>query len=447
MNCHHVFPDLARLEKTFHQELVVIGVHSAKFPNERETENIRKAVLRHGIAHPVVNDADMAIWKRYGVRGWPTLMLVDPEGVVVGYVSGEGNHDLLAETIRETIAAAERKGTLSRRPVLFPRDREPERPLLFPGKVHATADRLFVSDTAHHRIVVADHTGKVLDRIGSGTEGFADGAFADARFRYPQGLHASGGKLWVADTENHRIREADLAERTVRTLAGTGEQVHTRDGGPALETPLNSPWDVVPAGSLLYVAMAGQHQVWTLDLARGVAAPWAGDGRETLEDGSRAEASFNQPSGLALGEGTLYVADAEVSGIRAVATGPGGRVRTLVGAGLFEFGDRDGVRDEVRMQHVLHVALDPAGKRLFVADSYNHKVKTLDLERGRGATCLGDGTPGATDDPPRLFEPGGLAVAGGRLFIADTNNHAVRVTDLATGKLSTLAFAGLGPPR
>jgi len=91
INCMHVIPELKRLEKGYPTELVVIGVHSAKFSNERLTDNIRQAILRYEIGHPVVNDKEMQIWRSYAVRSWPTLVLVDPEGYVIGAYSGEGN--------------------------------------------------------------------------------------------------------------------------------------------------------------------------------------------------------------------------------------------------------------------------------------------------------------------------------------------------------------------
>src|SRR3712207_3570738 len=84
VNCMHVIPDLKRLEEKYRKQLVVIGVHSAKFENEKETENIRRIVLRYGLEHPVVNDADFRIWKSYAVRAWPTQVLIDPADYVVG---------------------------------------------------------------------------------------------------------------------------------------------------------------------------------------------------------------------------------------------------------------------------------------------------------------------------------------------------------------------------
>src|SRR5213594_2479611 len=104
INCMHIIPDLKKLERKYPNELVVIGVHSAKFENEKNTENIRRIVLRYEIEHPIVNDADFAIWRAYAVDAWPTRFLIDPAGYVIGKLSGEGGYEALDQVIGETIA-------------------------------------------------------------------------------------------------------------------------------------------------------------------------------------------------------------------------------------------------------------------------------------------------------------------------------------------------------
>ena len=455
VNCMHVIPDLKRLEEKYPAELVVIGVHSAKFENEKETENIRRIVLRYGLEHPVVNDADFRIWNSYAVRAWPTQVLIDPAGYVVGQVAGEGHYAVLDGAIGELVAEAKKRGTLDARPLKFALERAKtgDLPLAFPGKILADekGDRLFVADSNHNRVVVTKLDGTFLYAIGSGARGRRDGAFDAASFDNPQGLALDGETLYVADTRNHLLRRVDLKGRTVETAAGTGAQ--SRDygarGGPALTTPLSSPWDLALAGRSLYIAMAGPHQIWKLDLDARQVSLYAGTGREARSDGKRLgefqdpeAATFAQPSGVAFGDSTLYVADSESNIVRAVA---GEEVRTLAGGDLFEFGDRDGAGDEVRFQHPLGLAL--AGGRLFVADTYNHKLKVLDPRSGRVSTFAGTGKPGQTDGArPEFYEPGGLSAARGRLYVADTNNHAVRVVDLATKQTTTLRLQGLQPP-
>jgi DNA-binding beta-propeller fold protein YncE len=307
---------------------------------------------------------------------------------------------------------------------------------------------LFISDSNHHRVLITTLDGRVTEVIGSGAFGWADGAFEDARFYRPQGVALDAARrdvLYIADTENHRVRAADLTTRRVTTIAGTGRQVpYGGMGGATLETSLSSPWDLACAGRLLFVAMAGTHQIWMIDLDRGLAMPYAGSGREARADGAIDDAAFAQPSGLALAGATLYVADAESNVIRAIALPPENRVRTIAGGDLFEFGDADGVGDAARLQHPLGVAWD-AG-RLYVADTYNHRIKVLDPVTRRMTAWAGDGEAGASDgaaDRARFYEPGGLSAGAGALYVADTNNHKIRRIDHATRIITTVPVSGV----
>lgn len=432
INCQHVIPELKALEAKYPAELVVIGVHSAKFDNERDTENIRQSILRHEIAHPVVNDADFRIWRSYAVRAWPTLVLIAPDGRIALVVSGEGNGPVLDRAIRVLV---ERFGDrLDSAPLELSPETAETGLLRFPGKIHASDAGLAIADTGHNRILLADFDGRVTDVIGSGAAGSRDGRFEEAEFDHPQGVLRAGGVLYVADTENHLVRRVDVAARRVETIAGTGRQGGRIAGSaPALETPLNSPWDLAVDGSQLYLAMAGAHQIWTLDLERRTVSLLAGDGRENIRDGSLGSAQFAQPSGLSLRDGFLYVADSEVSAVRRIDLGRR-RVETLVGEGLFEFGDRDGASRQARLAHGLGV--HAADGVVYVADTYNHKIKKLDPARGQIETLSGTGEPGDRDgSSAEWYEPGGLWAHAGTLYVADTNNHAVKALDPASGRV------------
>ena len=318
INCMHMLPDLARLEKKYANELVVIGVHSAKFDNEKDSDSIRKAILRYEISHPVVNDAHMTIWNAYEISSWPTLVLIDPEGNLVARGSGEGLYDALDLNIQRLIKEFREKKTLNEKPMHFELARFSETadsPLFFPGKVLADAagKRLFIADSTHHRIVITDLDGKKIAVAGIGRAGADDGGFDKATFNDPQGMALDGDTLYVADRKNNLIRALDLKAKTVKTVAGTGEQGDDRAyDGPALKAALNSPWDLLLHDGQLYIAMAGLHQIWKMDLAKGTIALYAGTGIENIRDGSLASACFAQPSGLATDGKTLFVADSEV---------------------------------------------------------------------------------------------------------------------------------------
>lgn len=449
INCIHIIPDLKKLEAKYPNELVVIGVHSAKFTNEKESDNIRRIILRYGIEHPVVNDSDFRIWRSYGVRAWPTQVLINPDGYVAGVVSGEGHYEALDKAIGALIADFSQKGKIDKVPIALALEKfkAPDTSLSFPGKIIAgmigSSPRLFISDSNHHRIVIADMDGNMVDIIGSGEIGKNDGAYDKATFNKPQGLSLDGKYLYVADTENHIIRRVDLSAKTVKTIAGTGQQARSYgNGGKALQNPINSPWDLIVIKNKLYIAMAGPHQIWVMDLSNDSIKPYAGSGREGIDDGPLMEATMAQPSGITTDGKKLYVADSEASAIRSVDLNEKGQVGTVVGLGLFEFGDKDGQGRDVRLQHPLGV-LYYKGK-LYVADTYNHKIKIVDPEKKTSQTFLGTGNPGNTDGAsPKFYEPGGLAIYGNKLYIADTNNHSIRVADLNTKSVQTLEIKGL----
>ncbi len=474
INCLHVLEDLKALEHKYEgRPVVVIGVHSPKFTTEESPESVRQAVQRHGITHPVVVDIGRKTWDAYAVKGWPTLVLVDPRGYILARIAGEGTLERLDGAIAQALEIFEQANTLGDKPLPVQFDASmPEEllalPLLFPGKVHAdeASGALYIADTGHHRIIRATLDGAESLVIGSGEPGRVDGEFAIARFRAPQGLalDAARNELYVADTGNHLIRRIDLESGRVTTVAGNGEigRAQTPEG-PALNTPLNSPWDLALHKGKLYIAMAGPHQIWVYDPTADTVGVFAGTGGEGRADGPVAQAAFAQPSGLTGDGSRLYVADSEISAIRMLDFEPGPstsrdgkggpRVKTLAGDDLFQFGDRDGRGDLARLQHPLGVAWVPVGVpgggSVYVADTFNHKIRRLDPAMRELTTFAGKNVPGSEDGPPlmaRFREPGGISYAKGKLFVADTNNHRIRTVELPSGTVKTLTIKDLCAP-
>lgn len=448
----HVLPQLRRLEEQNPTELVVIGVHSGKFWAERVTSNIRQAVLRLRVQHPVVNDRFFRTWRSYAVNAWPTVVLVDPEGYIVDIHPGELFADDYSPILDRVINEFEKRGTLDHRPMQFEPEAaaEPPRPLSFPAKVIGDGRRLFIADTNHDRIVVVllgdgGLSGSVEAVIGRGSPALIDGDFGRAAFNRPHGMALLGNTLYVADTENHAVRAIDLDRGRVDTVAGTGDQARgARIAGYATKVPLSSPWDLAIRGRGLYVAMAGTHQIWRLDLATSEIRPYAGTGAEEVVDGPRSTAALAQPSGLTLVDERLYFADAESSAIRSVDLPPGSEVATIVGTGLFDFGDQDGIGDEALLQHPQGLAWH--GGQLYVADTYNNKIKAVDPVSRVVRTFVGSGEAGLRDGAdPLFFEPGGIAASDGRLYVADTNNHVIRVLDPSNRTAATVQITGLEP--
>ncbi|MGM0360573.1 NHL domain-containing thioredoxin family protein [Streptomyces griseoaurantiacus] len=414
INCLHVLDELRELEEKHRDTVVIIGVHSPKFVHEAEHQAVVDAVERYGVEHPVLDDPELATWKQYAVRAWPTLVVIDPEGYVVAQHAGEGHAHAIEKLVEELEAEHEAKGTLRRGdgPYVAP---EPEPTTLrFPGKaLLLPSGNLLVSDTTRHQLVelAADGESEVR-RIGSGARGFADGTAEAAAFSEPQGLALlEDGSVVVADTVNHALRRLDVATGGVTTLAGTGRQwwQGSPTSGPAREVDLSSPWDVAVFGGRVWMAMAGVHQLWTYDPASETVAVAAGTTNEGLVDGPGAEAWFAQPSGLAAAGERLWLADSETSALRWVDTE--GAVHTAVGTGLFDFGHRDGAAEQALLQHPLGVTPLPDGS-VAVSDTYNHALRRFDPATGEVTTL-------ATD----LREPSDAVVVGEDIVVVESARH------------------------
>ncbi len=424
INCQHVLPDLERLEEEFAEELVVIGVHSAKFEGEKLNNTIRKAILKFGIKHPVVNDADYSIWNQYAVKAWPTLVLIDPSGKIVFTKSGEGVY----RSFQPQIAALVQKHqkNINRKPITLRLEQESSSsPLRFPSKmIYDGKEFFYIADSGNHRILKVGKAGNIVETIGIGRKGFENGSFAEASFAEPQGLALYGDLLYIADTKNNAIRVADLQQRRVSTVAGDGK-THYYKAEQAWDEPVqpNSPWDLLLHQGALYIANAGNHQILRMDLATQKIYRFAGSGREALQNGSLREAGFNQPSGLAAYGDMLFVADPEASAIRQIDLRKG-EVSTLLGKGLFDFGDRDGAADQALLQHSLGIHYYEGN--LYIADTYNHKIKKFDLEKQRVSTLVAG----------FLDEPNDMLLLDGVLWVSDTHHHQILKIDLKSSEKS-----------
>ena len=417
---------MRELEQRFPESVAVVGVHSGKYIAERDTSRIRDASIRLGATHPVLNDRQFRVWRAYAVRAWPTLVAIDPRGAVVGMSAGEFTADGVTPFVERVLAAARADGSLREGSLHFPAEAPSIAPgaLAFPGKIAVDGERIAVADSGHHRILVGrlDEGGArmhVERVVGSGREGFED---ADvAAFRYPQGLVYRDDVLYVADAGNHAVRAIALGSGATRTVAGTGGQLRTmRDRAAGA---MSSPWDLALDGDTLHVAMAGIHQLWTIDLRDGTVTHRTGSGAEELHDGLHAEAALAQTMGLARAGDTLVAADAESSAIREVDLAASGGVRTIVGTGLFDFGDVDGIGDTVRLQHPQGIAVAPDG-RLLVCDTYNDSLRWLDPAERRVTTWVRG-----------LHEPGGIAIGARGAYVADTNAHRIVVADWSSAEV------------
>lgn len=432
INCVHMLPAEHQLEQHFGTRLVIIGIDSPKFTASSTRPGLESFIERYQLKHPIVLDPKSSLWNAYGVQAWPTLILIGPDGRIRGSFIGEQTFEQLAGPIQAALVGAPPASSLNPLPLKAMTMRQGA--LATPGGIAVSPTQVAVADSAHHRIVITDHAGKLQAVVGNGCSGNADGEYAHAEFVRPQGLTFHDGSLYVADTEGQTIRRIDLAKSMVTTLAGNGRRgFDVRGDKPARQATLNSPWDVAWSGGKLYISMAGNHQIWRYDPANDSIGAWAGTGAEGLMDGARGEAEFAQPSGLSVHGNTLYDVDPESSSIRAIAL-PGGSVQTLAGKGLFDFGMRNGSTGHALLQHPEGIVWHDGS--LYIADTFNNALRQLNLTNHEITTVAGS-----------LNRPLAIAVLSpDTLLVAEGDGNRIDAVHLPDGKITPWPIAGLKAP-
>jgi thiol-disulfide isomerase/thioredoxin len=441
VNCHHVLAELRPVEEKFKDVLTVVGVHSPKFEYEKLPESVAAAIDRHEIHHPVLNDPNMTTWQSYGVRAWPTWVLVDPKGEIIATYSGEGHAHALEALLEKLVPEYEASGDLVKGAGLYKPPAPSSLALKQPGKIVAIpaayrgllgGAELLVSNSGAHNLIglIAANLLDPVVTIGKGVRGSGDGSFDSASFAEPYGAVfiegelalKVGAHLLVADTANHLIRAINLESKKVFTIAGTGAQWMQADAttGPALETNMSTPWDIEVFENQLLIAMAGEHRIWNYDFQTKSLGIYAGTTNEGLVDGTLTDAWFAQPSALAKSKitaGKIWLIDAETSALRSMQNG---KISSQIGKGLFDFGHVDGPADQALLQHPLGLIELPDGN-LLIADTYNRAIRKYSPTTNSVSTIARD-----------LSEPSDLEL------IETTDGPKLAIVEAAANKITLL---------
>ena len=428
-NCLQSQADLQYLEKKYSDGLVVVGIHSPKFAHERETASINKAITRQRVQHPVINDAKYDLWKRFRIKSWPSLIVIDTDGYILGVLSGPGRRQQIDGLIHKQLTYADLKNTRDRTPFTLTEHPDSLQTLNYPGRVLAEDDRLYISDSGHHRVLECTQEGKILRCFGTKRKGFLDGALEDASFNNPQGLAKLGDYLYVADSGNHAIRRIQLQNGEVQTVIGDGRQgfVTNQDYADPSIAQLNYPWGLHVHDGSLYISMAGSHQLWRWNLSMNQLSPFTGNGQEGMHDGVANTTMFAQPSGISSADDKLFVADASSSSIRSISM-PDVGVSTLVGQGLHDYGNQDGPARMAKLQHPMDLAYDRKRDLIWICDTYNNKLKYFRMA-ARDVKSL---------DLVGLDEPEGMSLDGDFLWVVNTNQHKITRLDLVNGNADVI---------
>jgi DNA-binding beta-propeller fold protein YncE len=428
--CRQQIADLDYLGNRYRKDLVILGIHSPRYPGEAGVVHLRQSIDKYHVAYPMAHDPELKLWHAYGMKNRPTQVLIDRDGYIVGSLSGGGKRDRLEQVIRYQCGKRSRIPPRVARPSLARQAAAVSGTLCFPGRLVVSGSKLFIADSGHNRILVVSRSGVVLRQYGSESEGLFDGKGDSAAFNNPQGMVLVDDFLYVADAGNHAIRRINIRTDDVDTIAGNGKvgvaspRVPVAPGACSLNTPM----DLAMKDSALYIAMAGAHQIWRLSLVTNRIEVFSGNGVPGLIDGPPGRAAFAQPGGLAIMGQQLFVVDADAGAIRAVDLVTGA-VTTLVGNSLFGFGNRDGAGKAALLQYPQDIKADPQRRMLWVADTYNNKIRRVGLDTRYVSSPVVD---------RGLNEPGGLAFQADTLYIANTNAHEILCINPDDGHATTL---------
>ena len=390
INCLNNLRTIRSLHAFYGEELYVIGIHTGKFTHEKEPSTLQQALFRHGIRFAVANDPQGIMADAYRAKGWPTTLLIDERGYIVEHRSGEQD---LAEWkgVLAYYGLQARLAGLQKKAI--------ERKLAFPQKVLATPSFLAIANTGCGEVWLSDYDGTVFTVI--------------EELQAPMGMAFADQKLYICESSSGRITCFDIARKEKRTII---------EG-------LRNPYDIAIDKERLVVALAGSHQIALYQRSDLTLLQSYGNRFEALRDGNAEACQLAQPSGVSVIDGTIWFVDAESSSLRKIENE---EVTTAIGEGLFTFGDSN--EGELLLQHPQGVCIGIIGDgcgggRLFIADTFNNKIKAY-FPDDRSMMTLLEG----------LNEPGGIAKKGCELYIANSNANEIVVFDLSKMQSRVMGF-------
>lgn len=445
MKCSDIPEELTEFSEKWKDVVTVIGIHSGKFPNEKDSTNVRTAVRREGISFPVVNDPNLVLWRAYGLNSWPAFILIGADGKLIGRNTGRNFREQFDSIFEDIVRESEKKGELKRNAVSLPVSvsAKTEPALLFPSSLHLAKDHktLYISDTNHHRVIIFDlEKNEIQSVIGTGRRGSRNGKFSEAEFSHPSGLVLKDDMLYIADRKNRSIRRADLKKKEVSVILGGGKKTdEPAVRGSGTNAFIGSPSELLAADSRLFISVPEADIVYSMNLKEHWIERFASGTSE--KPGKTNPIQTFSPSGISYLDKKIYISESESNSIRTADSSGKGKSAVIAGLGAHEPGDSDGTLKSAKFQ--FPTGLTSGKDRLYISDSFNQKIKVLDIKKNMVYSLSGTGRPGMKDGSLKeasFSEPAGIAGDDTVLYIADQNNHSVRKADLKTGKVSTLVI-------
>ena len=380
VNCLNNIATIKALHVKYSESVIIIGIHSPKFTREKEKNALVKFIEAMNLEYEIIEDIEHKILDNYAIKAWPTTLIIDESGYIVESFSGELTLGFLEQKL-QVYTSLHVKHSKEKKP-------EPQN-LCFPKALTCSDEFIVISNTSAHSLILLSYDAKVIKVIEDIT--------------YPLGSYVFEGYIYVV-SENSLFKIDTKTYKKEKILSN-----------------LRSPSDVIVLPDMIIISSMASHKILFFSKETLEQVDKVGNGFEALRDGALDEAQLAQPMAMEMFDDRLFFVDAESSSLRYMNAL---HVETLIGEGLFTFGDSN--EDEILLQHPQDICVgkvfDGCGAgRIFIADTYNNKMKVYDAEAKSMMTLL-----------ENLHAPSAIDKKGCKLYIADTNAHKILCFDISS---------------
>ena len=435
-SCVESIEKLKELDAKNPDSLAIIGVHNPIFDNEKNYNSVKKAVIRHEISYPVINDSRLELAKKFNIKNNPSFLIFGLSGRVDKKYVGSDSIDKVINRAQELIDKNKFSINHSRLPIVLEKNITIASLLTSPTKIiyeenFSYKGREFpafiIANSGQNSVLISNMMGEIILKIGSGIRGMVDGDIAEAKFSYPQGILYDNKNLYIADTGNNSLRIVDFETQKVKTIIGSGDQ------GDALQVKridaksvdLSAPTDLefFPDKSSIAISNSGTNQILVFDIKNKNISILAGNGEKGEDDGVYPENSLAQTADMAVYSNKLYFVDGLTSNFRVV--NKDGVLKTLYSN-----------KSSKKLQNPRGLIVDDTGA--YISDSFNHVIRKYDFNSQQLNTLFGFDRGEDVGTKTSFDEPSGLVSIIDKLYVVDTNNNRVLAVNRVKGSSTLL---------
>lgn len=436
-SCIESIEKLKELDAKNPDSLVIIGVHNPVFDNEKNYNSVKKAVIRHEISYPVINDSDLGLATKFKIKNNPSFLIFGLSGRVDKKYVGSDSIDKVINRTQELINKNRFSINHSHLPIVLEKNISITNLLTSPTKIiyeenFSYKGREFpvfiIANSGQNSVLISNMMGEIVLKIGSGIRGMVDGDISEAKFSYPQGILYDNKNLYIADTGNNSLRFVDFETQKVKTIIGSGDQgdvVQVKRIDDAKSVDLSAPTDLefFPDKSNIAISNSGTNQILIFDIKNKTISILAGNGDKGEDDGVYPQNSLAQTADMAVYGNKLYFLDGPTSSLRVV--NKDGDLKTLYNN-----------KSSKKLQNPRGLIVDDTGA--YISDSFNHVIRKYDFNSQQINTLFGFARGEDVGAKTSFDEPSGLVSIIDKLYVVDTNNNRILAVNRARGSSTLL---------